>query len=172
MEKTLQSNLIARKHISHITLAKGIGWGLIGGMAATLIMDLILMGSLSAAGLPAFTCFSTIGSTAARLFSILGIEIADEILVGVAAHYLIGPAVGVIFGAVLARIAMLRPDLLKKSVILSVLYVEILSQPLLAATPILLKMTTPETLQWFGISFVMHLVYGVVLGVIVKFGLR
>jgi hypothetical protein len=67
---------------------------------------------------------------------------------------------------------MLRANLLKKSVILSVLYVEILSQPLLAATPILLKMTTSDTVEWFGISFVMHLVYGVVLGVIVKFGLQ
>jgi acetylornithine deacetylase/succinyl-diaminopimelate desuccinylase-like protein len=33
--------------------------------------------------------------------------------------------------------------------------------------PRLLKMTAPETLQWFGVSFVMHAVYGIVLGVVV-----
>ena len=172
MEKALQNNFIAKKHIPNITFTKGLGWGLIGGLAATLIMDLILMGSLSAIGLPPFTCFSTIGSTATHFFSILGIEMANEIFLGVAAHYLIGPTVGAIFGAVLAWIAMRRADLLKKSVILAILYVEILSQPLLVATPILLKMTTSDTVEWFGISFVMHLVYGIVLGVIVKFGLR
>lgn len=172
MEKTLRGHSLARGPITHVNLVSGMGWGLIGGLVGTLAMDLILMGTLSAIGLPAFTCFSIVGDTVAHLLSILGVEIADVVPLGVAAHYLIGPVVGAIFGAVLARIAAYRVDLLKKSVILAILYVEILSQPILAATPILLKMTTPETLRWFGISFVMHLVYGVVLGVVMSYGLR
>jgi len=56
--------------------------------------------------------------------------------------------------------------------VLAILYVEILSQPILATTPILLKMTAHETLQWFSVSFVMHFMLAVVLGVIVSYGLR
>jgi hypothetical protein len=99
---------------------------------------------------------------------------AGGVPLGAAAHYLVGPVVGAIFGAAVAQADALRGGILNKSLVLAVLYVEILGQPILATTPILLKMTTPETLQWFGVSFVivMHLVYGIVLGVVVRYGLR
>jgi hypothetical protein len=172
METTLQGSTLARRKINHATLGRGLAWGLVGGLASTIVMDLLLMGGLLAAGQPAFTCFSIVGDTVARFFSILGIKIAGGVPIGVAAHYLIGPGIGVIFGAVVTQVKVLRVNTLKKSIMLAVLYVEILSQPILAATPILLKMTGPETLQWFGISFVMHFILAVVLGVVVSFGLR
>ena len=61
---------------------------------------------------------------------------------------------------------------LKKSVILAIIYVEILSQPMLATTPILLKMTVPATLEWYGGSFLVHLIVAVILGTVVSRGLR
>jgi hypothetical protein len=165
-------------HTSHVALrsniaplARGMVVGSLGGLVGTLVMDVILMGTLSAVGLPALTCFSIVGNTVARFFSILGIEMAGGVPLGAAAHYLIGPVVGAIFGAAVAQVDALRVDILKKGVVLAVLYVEILGQPILATTPILLKMTAPETLQWFGVSFVMHLIWGVVLGVAVSYGL-
>lgn len=130
------------------------------------------MGALSAVGLPALTCFSIVGNTVARFFSILGIEITGGAPLGAATHYLIGPLIGAIFGAAVAQIKALRGGTQKKDIVFAVLYVEILSQPILAMTPILLKMTAPETLQWFGGSFVMHLMWGIVLGVVVSYGLR
>jgi hypothetical protein len=172
MGTKLQNNLWAREHMTLVTLTRGIGWGLIAGFVGTLVMDLILMGALSATGRPAFTCFSIIGDTAARLFSKFGTEITGGIPVGMAAHYLMGPIVGAIFGAAVVRIDVLRVDTLKKGVILAVLYVEILSQPILAATPVLLKMTALTTLLWFGGSFVMHLIWGIVVGAVVSYGLR
>jgi hypothetical protein len=171
MEVRLQDNSGAGGHITQVTLARGAGWGLIAGLVGTMVMDLVLMGALSAIGLPAFTCFSIVGNTAALFFLKFGKEVAGGVPLGVAAHYLIGPFVGAIFGAAVVQIGALRVDSLKKGVILAVLYIEILSQPILAATPILLKMTTPKTLQWFGGSFVMHLMWGVVVGVILSHGL-
>ncbi len=168
MEKTFQSDSWAR---GYVTLVKGMGWGAMGGLVGTMVMDLVLMGVLSAIGLPALTCFSIVGNTAARFLSILGIEIAGGIPLGVAAHYLIGPVVGAIFGAAVVQVKALRVDSLKKGIILAVLYVEILSQPLLAMTPILLPMTTADTWQWFGVSFVMHMIYGAILGAVVSYGL-
>lgn len=172
MEQTLQGNSRAKGPITHFTLARGMGWGLIGGLAGTMIMDLALMGALSAAGLPALTCFSIVGNTVARFFSILGFEMAGSILPGVATHYLVGPVFGIIFGAAVAQVDALRAGSLKKGIILGILYAEILSQPILITSPLLLKMTTAETLQWFGGSFVMHALFGAVLGLIVTYRLR
>ncbi len=155
-------------HARSAARINGISIGALGGVVGTFVMDLVLMGTLSAAGMPALTCFSIVGDTVARFFSILGVEMAGGISAGVATHYVVGPVVGAIFGAAVARVAALRVDTLNKSVVLAVLYVEILSQSILATTPILLKMTPDDTLQWFGVSFVMHLVYGGVLGTVVS----
>ncbi len=127
MEITLQSNSRARGHITDVAPVRGMGWGLIGGLAGTLVMDLVLMGALSTVGLPTLTCFSIVGNTAARFFWTLGIEMAGGVPLGVATHYLIGPVVGVIFGAASAQVDALRADTLKKGIVLAVLYVEILS---------------------------------------------
>ena len=170
MNKTLVGNWRAGAQISQTNLASGLAWGVMGGLAGTLVMDLVLMGGLSAAGMPIFTCFSLVGDTVARLFSMLGVELAGGIPLGVTAHYLIGPLIGAIFGAAVTRFDTLRLNTTKKGIMLAVLYVEIVSQPILATTPVLLKMTGPETWQWFGISFVMHMIWGVVLGVGVSQG--
>jgi hypothetical protein len=172
MNKTRLGNWRASRQIPHNSLARGIAWGLMGGLVGTMVMDLVLMGALSAAEMPVFTCFSMVGDTVARLFSMLGMGLAGGVPLGVAAHYLIGPLIGAIFGMAVTRFDAFRLSTLKKGIVLAVLYVEIVSQPILATTPILLKMTGPETWQWFGISFVMHMIWGGVLGVVVSHGLR
>jgi hypothetical protein len=172
MELTLEGNSPVRGRIYQVTLAKGLVWGSIGGLVGTMVMDIVLMGALSVVGLPALTCFSIVGNTVARFFTTLGIEIAGGAPLGAAAHYMIGPLIGAIFGAAVAKVAVLRVDTLKKGIVFAILYVEVLSQPILTTTPILLKMTTSETLRWFGISFWMHSLLAVVLGAVVSYGLR
>lgn len=168
----LQDASLARGQITPVTFNRGMGWGLIGGSVGTLIMDLVLMEVLSAVGLPALSCFSIVGDTVARFFSIFGIEMTGGITVGVATHYIVGPIIGVIFGVAVVRAGALRAGSKKKIVAIAVLYVEILSQPILAMTPFLLKMTASDTFQWFSGSFVMHLIWGIVLGVIISHGLQ
>ncbi len=172
MQANRRIHLWTGTSISPLSLKKGIGWGLTGGLAATLVMDLILMGILAAAGLPAFLCFSIVGDTLARFLSPAGTGIAGSIPLGMAAHYAIGPLLGGLFGAAAARVHALRMDTLKKSVLFAVLYAEIFSQPMLALTPVLLGMNASDTLQWYSGSFGMHLIWGCVLGVVVNWGLR
>jgi hypothetical protein len=172
MESTFQGSTRMAGRKSIVSISRGLGWGVIGGLVGTAIMDLVLMGALSALGSPALTCFSIVGNTVARFFSIQGMELAGAIRLGVATHYIIGPLIGAIYATVVARLKALRVNTLKKSLLLAILYVEILSQPLLAMTPILLKMTVPETLQWYAGSFVMHLMAGAALGAVVGLGLR
>jgi len=172
MEITRHGNSWANVHVTHLSLARGVGWGLIGGLAGTMVMDLVLMVVLPVAGLPALTCFTIVGKTVANIFSLQGIEMTGGVPLGVFTHYLIGPAAGAIFGAAVTQVKVLRLDTLKKSIILAILYVQILSQPILAATPILLKMSVTKTLQWYGGSFLMHSVLGLVLGMIMSYGLK
>jgi hypothetical protein len=91
---------------------------------------------------------------------------------GVATHYIVGPALGVIFGAAAAQVSARRVSTLKKCVLLGVIYAEIVSQPLFALMPLLLKMTASETLFWFVGSLAMHFIWGIVLGIFVSHGLR
>ena len=65
-------------------LMNGTGRGLVGGLAGTLVRDLVLMGLLVAVGLPALTCFTVVGETLASLFSIQGIGAAEIALLGAA----------------------------------------------------------------------------------------
>jgi protein-S-isoprenylcysteine O-methyltransferase Ste14 len=172
METTLQRNSLFQKYNMQVTLARDIKWGLIGGLAGTLGMELVLMGALTAMGMPAFTCLSFIGDTVAHLIAKFGIYLAGGVPMCLAAQYLIGSLFGVIFGTMLSKISALHVRSLYKNILLAVLYAEVISQPLLAMTTILLKMSIMSTVLWYGASFVMHFLYGITLGAIVSYGLR
>ena len=172
MEKAIENSLNVKGRSPSNHFLKGLGWGLIGGLTGTIGMDMVLMGSFSAFGLPALTCFSIIGNTIASFFSVKGMEMARAIQIGVATHYFIGPLIGALFGMSAVRIKCLRVRSMKKCILLAVLFVELISQPLLATSPLLLKMTAPVTLLWYGGSFVMHMLAGGVLGAVVGRGLR
>ncbi len=151
-------------------LTRGMGWGFIGGLTGTIVMDGLLMVAFLALKLPALSCFSIVGDTVSQLFSKLGLQVADGIPTGIAAHYLIGPLFGVLFGVIMAKFPALRLITLKRTLLVAIIYVEIFSQPILVTTPILLRMTTFEILQWYCGSFVMHLTMAVVLGAIMWYG--
>lgn len=172
MDRTLQGYPLAEGHSKRVSLARGIAWGFIGGMAGTLVMDLLLMGALLALKQPATLCFSIVGDTVSHFFAVLGAQVAGGVPTGVVAHYVIGPLFGMLFGAAVTKLQVLRGGSLTKIMIAAFLYVEILSQPILATTPILLQMKQPAILQWFGGSFLMHLILSIILGVIVWYGLR
>jgi hypothetical protein len=172
MVTTLQGNSWANEHKTHAILARGMGWGLIGGLLGMLVVDLLLMGALFTVGLSPLICFSTVGNTVARFFSILGIDMAGGVPLGVATHYLVGPVLGAIFGAASVQAGALRVSTLKKCTALGVLYGEVVSQPLFAMIPLLMKMEASETLLWFFGSLTMHFIWGIVLGVVVSRGLR
>ena len=172
MQEKLGSRSLVTSRITPSRLLKSLAWGTIGGTAGTLAMDLTLMAVLAAFGLPPLSCFSIVGDTMAHFFSVHNLGMSAVILLGLATHYTVGPLIGALFGLLVTQVKAVRVHTRKKSLLLGILYVEMLSQPLLATTPILLKMTVVETLQWYGGSFIMHLIAGAVLGAVVGRGLR
>ena len=172
MDRILQGHLSLEGHVKRAPLARGIAWGFLGGLAGTMVMDIVLMGALLALRQSALMCFSIVGDTVSRFLAMFGTQITGGVPTGVVAHYVIGPLVGILFGAAVTMIPALREGTLKKITIAAFVYVELLSQPILATTPILLEMKAPAVLQWYGGSFIMHLILSIVLGVIVGYGLR
>jgi hypothetical protein len=171
MDRTLLQYFPKEGHVLRAPLFRGIAWGIFGGLAGTLVMDMLLMVIMLAFRQPVLLCFSIVGETVSSLLAVFNIEAGDGILTGMAAHYSIGPLVGAFFGTAATNFAAPWVVTPKKCVISAILYVEILSQPILAITPIVLKMTSHQILLWFGGSFIMHLLLAIILGTVVHFGL-
>ena len=167
------------EHASHValrannaTLAPGMVVGSLGGLVATLVMDLVLAGIFSVLGIPADFTFSFIGDTAAGFFFIVGIPLAGGAFLGVLVQYLIGLVLGGIFGIAAFQVEAFRVNMMQKGIFLGALCMEIACQPIIATAPLVRVMTISETVQWFGWASFMHLIYSAVLGLVVSYGLR
>ncbi len=154
------------------TFRRGIIVGLIGGLAGTIAMHVFGVGIFLVMGQPTSISFSIIGDAAASFFAMLGIELAGGAPLGMVVFYLLGLALGVTFVALVLRVDAFRLNSIKKGVGLGILYVEVLSVPLLAIATLVLEMSAYETALWFSVSVVMHLAYGAVMGAVVSYGLR
>ena len=172
MEEKLQHDSRAESGIGSSTRTKGLIFGLVASLIATIVIDLLMMGYMLLQGLPADSGFAVIGDTAAGFFSLFGIDVTGGVPLGVVLHFLVGLALGVIFGAAVTRIHALRLNSIKKGLGLGILYTEVISLPILVTPPLILKWTVSTAAQWFGFSFVMHAIWGIVLGLVVRYGLR
>lgn len=157
--------------MQYSTLVRGTIAGMVGGLAGTISMYLFGAGIFTLLGWPANTPFAIIGDLAAVFFSSLGIALVGSDSLGMRLYYLIGLTLGAIPGIAVVSLEPLHLASLKKKVGLSILFVEVISLPLLAAGSLALKMSTADAALWFSISFAMHLVYGLVLGMVTSYGL-
>ncbi len=155
--------------MKYSTFIRGTVTGMVGGLAGTISMYLSGAGIFMFLGWPASTSFTIIGDSAAAFFSTLGVALAGGSSLGMRLYFLIGLALGAILGVASVSLEPLHLASPKKRVGLSILYVEVMSLPLLAAGTLALKMSAADAVLWFGISFIMHLVYGLVLGVITSY---
>jgi hypothetical protein len=156
--------------MNSITTTKAIAWGIIGGFAATIVMDLACAGLFAGVGMPVDLTYSFIGNVAGSFFMQIGLDLPGSRLLGALVHFLIGAVLGGLFGLAVSRMRFLRPDSLWKDLMLAVLYIEIFSQPILAAAPLFGNLTSSDIINWYVLSFVMHGVFGAVLGAILKYG--
>ncbi len=155
-----------------VTLRKGMMVGLTGGLAATIAIDAIVIAIFPLMGLTPDVSFSVIGNTAGGFFSMLGLPLAGGVPAGLVVHYITGMVLGAIWGAAVMWRDALRSGSLVKNVGWGILYTEVISFPLLVTAPIILHMAALDAAQWFGISFVMHGVYGSVLAAATWYGMR
>lgn len=148
------------------TLAGEITWGSAAGLLGTAVMDLVILGFFAAVGMPPGLVYSFIGDVAQQFFLRLGVAVPGGVPLGAFVHFLLGLALGAGFALAVSRIRRLRLGSVTKGALLGVLYIEIVSQPILVLAPLLVPMTTPEVLRWYALSTSMHMIYGIVLGVV------
>lgn len=153
------------------SLSAGIVAGAIGGLAGTIVMDLFGLVVLLVNGGPDTISFSLIGDAAATFASRAGIAIPGGTPLGVLLHYLIGVVLGVAFGAGVCLVGI-RMTSRKKDMALGIVFVEAMSIPMLTMAAIVLEMEASRAALYFGTSFVMHLVFGSVLGLTTSYALR
>ncbi len=170
--KKIQGNSMVNEPGYLVTPIRSIQWGLMAGLAGTLAMDLAMAGGLSAMGLPAGTCYLTIGSTVTRFFFVLGIKLTGDLTLGLAAYHLIGPLLGALYGLIVSQSRALQWATMKKHLFYAVLYAEIISQMILTLMPILLRMPAQEALLWYAGSSVLHGIWGIVMGMAAYYWLR
>ena len=151
------------------TFIRGLIAGMVGGLAGTMLMYLFGAAIFALLGWPADTSISIIGNAAA-FFSLFGIALVGGPSFGIWLYCLVGLLLGTMMGIAVVSLEPLRHGDLQKRVGLSILFVEVMSLPLLTAGTMALKMDAVSAALWFSISFVMHLVYGLVLGVITSYG--
>src|SRR5512143_1330346 len=118
------SNRRTEQDLSHDTLIKRIAVGSIGGLLGTLVMALFGTGLFLSMGLPASLNFSFIGDAAAGFLSMLGIEMAGGVPLGMVVYALTGLTLGLLFVVAVSTIDVFRVDSMKKDVGLSIVYVE------------------------------------------------
>jgi hypothetical protein len=167
--KRLTNSSKSEEEMRNPTLNKAIILGLIGGFVGTIIMDLVIAGLFLAVGMRVVLIYSFIGDVAQSFFLRMGINAPGGTPLGVFFHFILGLTLGSLFSLLVTQVRALRLTSLKKRILLSILYIEIASQPILVTAPLLIKMTTSDLLQWYGLSTVMHLIYGIVLGVVSSF---
>jgi len=148
------------------TLAAEISWGMAAGLLGTVVMDLVIVGFFAATGMPPGLVYSFIGDVAQQGFLRIGVAVSGGIPLGALVHFLLGVVLGAVFGLVVSRIPLLQLGSVPKGALLGVLYIEIVSQPILVMAPLMMTMSTSDVLRWYVLSTSMHVIYGLVLGVV------
>lgn len=154
------------------TFLRGMIAGMLGGVAGTFVMYLFGAGIFILLGWATNTSITIIGNSAAAFFAKLGIQMAGGAALGVRLYYLIGLLMGAAFGIAAVGLRLFRGASPWKMMGLGILYVEVLSLPLLAAGIYGLNMPLRDAALWIAISAVMHMVYGIVLGIVTHLGVR
>ena len=136
---------------------RGIGFGIIGGLGGTVLMDIVMVLTFLVAGQPADTFFSMVGE-----------RLGYGTLVGIGVHNLVGLTGGFVFSLLVLTIKALRIDSMRKGLVLGIA-AGALTIPL-GCIPLAIWLGQP-ILDVIAFSVLPHLVWGTTLGWTVGYGL-
>ena len=138
-------------------LLKGVGFGIIGGLVGTILMDIVMMVTFLIAGQPADTFFSMVGE-----------KFGYGTLVGILVHNLVGITGGIVFSIMVVTIKALRIQSMRKGLALGIAAGAVTIP--LGCIPLAIWLNQP-ILDVIAFSTLPHLVWGTVLGWTVAYGL-
>jgi hypothetical protein len=138
-------------------MLKGIGFGLVGGLLGTILMDVVMM-----------ITFVSAGERADMFFTLVGERLGDGAILGITLHCVVGMTGGFVFSLLVLNVSALELKTIKKGLVFGV-----------AAGAITVPLGCIPLAIWLGesilgviaFSVLPHLVWGTVLGWTVAFGL-
>ncbi len=134
-----------------------VAFGLLGGVAGTVSMDIVIVVTFLIAGLQGDGFFDIVGS-----------KLGHGSALGIAVHNFVGLTVGFIFAMLVLNVKLFGIDTRRKGLILGV-SIGAVTIPA-GCIPLAIWLDQP-ILEVVAFSTIPHLVYGIVLGMIVTFGI-
>jgi hypothetical protein len=149
--------LVDGGNVLNKSVLRGVGFGIVGGIVGTVLMDIVMVLTFLIAGQPAATFFSMVGE-----------RLGYGVLAGIAVHNLVGLTGGFIFSLLVMIVVPLRIDSRRKGLILGI-GAGAITIPL-GCIPLAIWLNQPM-LSVIAFSILPHLVWGTVLGWTVGYGL-
>jgi hypothetical protein len=139
------------------TFLRGVGFGIVGGLVGTALMDIVMVLTFIIAGQPASTFFSMVGE-----------RLGYGVSAGIAVHNLVGLTGGLVFSLLVLSITTFHIDNKRKGLLLGI-GAGVLTIPL-GCIPLAIWLDQPM-LGVIAFSILPHLVWGTVVGWTVGYGL-
>jgi hypothetical protein len=136
---------------------RAIQYALIGSLLGTIAMDLVMVIESVILGMPVDGFWALIGSV-----------VGGGVLVGVVAHYLTGLLLGLLFGLAVYHVRFFSIDSVRKGTWLGLL-LGLVTIPF-GCVPVAI-ITGVSIVEMVSFSFIPHLVWGAVMGVVAGYGL-
>jgi hypothetical protein len=136
---------------------RGVGFGILGGLLGTVLMDIVMVLTFLIAGQPADTFFSMVGE-----------KLGYGTLVGIGVHNLVGMTGGLVFSLLVLSIKALRIDSMRKGLLLGIAAGAVTIP--LGCIPLAIWLDQP-ILVVIAFSLLPHLVWGTVVGWTMAYGL-
>jgi hypothetical protein len=136
---------------------KTIAFGMIGGLAGTVLMDLVMV-----------TTFVLVGEPGDAFFAMVGEKLGDGVILGIVVHNAIGLSGGLVFALLVLGVARMNIDSRKKGLTYG-LAAGALTIPL-GCIPMAIWLGQP-ILEVLAFSLLPHLTWGLTLGWTMAFGL-
>jgi hypothetical protein len=151
------------------SIARGIRYGLVGGLLATIVTDVVslIIFRILGESLPDF--YTLFGKSFLTLFSL---EAYYPLWQGLTLHYSIGILTGLVVGILTQRINLLTFNTYRRSILIAVIITQIEGLTLFYLMSVVLNMPQSEMMLIYGMGIFLHTIWGTCLGSIICFGRR
>jgi hypothetical protein len=151
------------------TIARGIRYGIIGGLAATIVTDLVslIIFLILGESLPDF--YTLFGRSFLTLFHL---QADYPLWQGLTLHYSIGILTGLVVGILNRRISLINFSTYRRSILISVMITQIEGLTLFYLMSLITNMPQLEMRLIYGTGIFLHTIWGTCLGSILGFGQR
>jgi hypothetical protein len=149
------------------TIARSIVYGIIAGLVSTALMDMIslVIYIIMGESFPSF--FALIGRA---ILTLLGIHVDFPLWQGLVLHYSIGLLIGLSLGVASVLIDILRFSTRRRSMLISVLTIEIIGIALFYWMSLILNIPQSDMIIMYISGIFLHAIGGICLGLILYYG--